>query len=122
MTTFGLVRSPVLAAPALRCVLTSNQRGDTSDAVCEFYNLVFMEFKKKDDGSLEPLKQKNIDTGLGLERMARILQEVPNNSKTLDQTNYEKAYEIGNMSLGCCIHPRGCPVGNACREVHRAYC
>lgn len=42
----------------------------------EFYNLVFMEFNKKDDGSLEPLKQKNIDTGLGLERMARILQKV----------------------------------------------
>jgi len=42
----------------------------------EFYNLVFMQYNKKDDGSLEPLKQKNIDTGLGLERMARILQRV----------------------------------------------
>lgn len=36
-----------------------------------------MQFNKKDDGSLEPLKQKNIDTGMGLERMARILQKVP---------------------------------------------
>jgi len=35
-----------------------------------------MQYNKKDDGSLEPLKQKNIDTGLGLERMARILQQV----------------------------------------------
>lgn len=35
-----------------------------------------MQYNKKDDGSLEPLKQKNIDTGLGLERMARILQKV----------------------------------------------
>lgn len=42
----------------------------------EFYNLVFMQYNKKDDGSLEPLKQKNIDTGLGLERMAQILQKV----------------------------------------------
>lgn len=42
----------------------------------EFYNLVFMQYNKKDDGSVEPLKQKNIDTGLGLERMARILQKV----------------------------------------------
>lgn len=42
----------------------------------EFYNLVFMQYNKKDDGSLEPLKQKNIDTGLGLERVARILQKV----------------------------------------------
>lgn len=44
----------------------------------EFYNLVFMQYNKKDDGSLEPLKQKNIDTGLGLERIARILQKVFN--------------------------------------------
>lgn len=35
-----------------------------------------MQYNKSDDGSLEPLKQKNIDTGLGLERMARILQKV----------------------------------------------
>ncbi|KAJ7523116.1 hypothetical protein O6H91_18G038300 [Diphasiastrum complanatum] len=48
----------------------------------EFYNLVFMQFNRKDDGSLELLKQKNIDTGLGLERMARILQNVPNNYET----------------------------------------
>lgn len=42
----------------------------------EFYNLVFMQYNKTEDGTLEPLKQKNIDTGLGLERMARILQKV----------------------------------------------
>lgn len=35
-----------------------------------------MQYNKKEDGSLEPLKQRNIDTGLGLERMARILQKV----------------------------------------------
>lgn len=49
--------------------------GDDSRFI-EFYNLVFMQYNKKDDGSLEPLKQKNIDTGLGLERVARILQKV----------------------------------------------
>ena len=49
--------------------------GDDSRFI-EFYNLVFMQYNKKDDGSLEPLKQKNIDTGMGLERMARILQKV----------------------------------------------
>jgi alanyl-tRNA synthetase len=35
-----------------------------------------MQYNKMDDGSLEPLKQKNIDTGLDLERLARILQKV----------------------------------------------
>ncbi|KAL3383222.1 hypothetical protein AABB24_002629 [Solanum stoloniferum] len=65
----------------------------------EFYNLVFMQYNKKDDGSLEPLKQKNIDTGLGLERMARILQKVPNNYETdLIFPILEKAAELANVS------------------------
>ncbi|GJP41585.1 hypothetical protein CLOM_g1241 [Closterium sp. NIES-68] len=48
----------------------------------EFYNLVFMESNRRDDGSLEPLHKKNIDTGLGLERLAQILQQVPSNYET----------------------------------------
>ena len=40
----------------------------------EFYNLVFMEFNRSAEGDLSPLKNKNIDTGMGLERMAQILQ------------------------------------------------
>jgi hypothetical protein len=40
----------------------------------EFYNLVFMELNRTPDGKLEPLAAKNIDTGMGLERMAQILQ------------------------------------------------
>jgi len=35
-----------------------------------------MQYNRTDDGRLEPLKNKNIDTGLGLERMAQILQQV----------------------------------------------
>ncbi|KAL3624356.1 hypothetical protein CASFOL_033172 [Castilleja foliolosa] len=65
----------------------------------EFYNLVFMQYNKKDDGSLEPLKQKNIDTGLGLERMARILQQVPNNYETdLIFPIIEKASNLARVS------------------------
>ena len=48
----------------------------------EFYNLVFMQYNRDGDGNLTPLKNKNIDTGLGLERMAQILQQVPNNYET----------------------------------------
>ncbi|KAK4798324.1 hypothetical protein SAY86_030650 [Trapa natans] len=65
----------------------------------EFYNLVFMQFNKKDDGTLEPLKQKNIDTGMGLERVARILQNVPNNYETdLIYPIIKKAAELANVS------------------------
>jgi alanyl-tRNA synthetase len=43
----------------------------------EFWNLVFMEYELHPDGKLTPLPKQNIDTGLGLERGARILQQVP---------------------------------------------
>ncbi|MEQ9622826.1 alanine--tRNA ligase [Coleofasciculus chthonoplastes] len=48
----------------------------------EYYNLVFMQYNRDADGNLTPLQNKNIDTGLGLERMAQILQQVPNNYET----------------------------------------
>jgi alanyl-tRNA synthetase len=43
----------------------------------EFWNLVFMEYELHPDGTLTPLPTQNIDTGLGLERTARIVQNVP---------------------------------------------
>ncbi len=48
----------------------------------EFYNLVFMQYNRDVEGNLTPLQNKNIDTGMGLERMAQILQQVPNNYET----------------------------------------
>jgi alanyl-tRNA synthetase len=42
----------------------------------EFWNLVFMEYEQHADGTLTPLPKQNIDTGLGLERGAAILQDV----------------------------------------------
>ena len=48
----------------------------------EFYNLVFMQYNRDALGSLTPLAARCIDTGMGLERMAQILQGVPNNYET----------------------------------------
>ena len=48
----------------------------------ELYNLVFMQFNRDAAGTLTPLANRNIDTGMGLERMAQILQGVSNNYET----------------------------------------
>ncbi|MEH1796780.1 alanine--tRNA ligase [Nostoc sp.] len=48
----------------------------------EFYNLVFMQYNRDASGNLTPLQNKNIDTGMGLERISQILQKVPNNYET----------------------------------------
>lgn len=48
----------------------------------ELYNLVFMQYNRDAEGNLTPLANKNIDTGMGLERMAQILQGVSNNYET----------------------------------------
>ncbi|MFN6155129.1 MAG: alanine--tRNA ligase [Dolichospermum sp.] len=48
----------------------------------EFYNLVFMQYNRDASGNLTPLQNQNIDTGMGLERMAQILQKKPNNYET----------------------------------------
>ena len=67
----------------------------------EFYNLVFMQYNRDADGNLTPLANKNIDTGLGLERMAQILQQVPNNYETdLILPIIQTAAEIARIDYG----------------------
>ncbi len=51
--------------------------GDDSDRFLEFWNHVFMSYDLHEDGSLTELPSRNIDTGMGLDRMAAILQDVP---------------------------------------------
>jgi len=50
--------------------------GCECDRFLEFWNLVFMEYDLKPDGSVVPLPNQNVDTGLGLERGAMLLQDV----------------------------------------------
>ena len=49
----------------------------TDDRWVEVWNHVMMRYRRLDDGSLEPLKQQNIDTGLGLERLTMLLEDKP---------------------------------------------
>src|SRR5918992_833661 len=46
------------------------------DRFLEFWNLVFMEYELRVDGTLTPLPKQNVDTGMGLERTAAVLQSV----------------------------------------------
>lgn len=75
--------------------------GCDCDRFLEFWNLVFTQFDKQEDGSYGDLENKNIDTGMGLERMACIMQDVDNIFEVdTIQSVLKKVTEIANIEYG----------------------
>jgi alanyl-tRNA synthetase len=75
--------------------------GDDTDRFLEFWNHVFMTYDLGADGSLTPLPMRNIDTGMGLDRMAAILQDVPSVYETdLVRPLIDLAEEMSGRAYG----------------------
>ena len=79
-----------------------NYPGGENERYLEIWNLVFSEFNHQADGTYEPLPHKNIDTGMGLERMVSIIQNAPTNFETdLFMPIIEPVQELsGNFAYG----------------------
>ena len=59
-----------------------NYPGGENERWLEIWNIVFSQFNHEPDGSYEPLPHKNIDTGMGLERVVSVFQDAPTNFET----------------------------------------
>lgn len=74
--------------------------GCDCDRFLEFWNLVFPQFNQQADGKLQTLKRRGVDTGMGLERIARIMQEKNSNYETdLFAPLIKKIEEIAQTGL-----------------------
>jgi len=75
--------------------------GDPGERFVELWNLVFMQFDRSADGKMTPLPRPSIDTGMGLERMACVLQGKLSNYETdLLRPIIERAAELCGVTYG----------------------
>ncbi|AAX66666.1 TPA: alanine--tRNA ligase [Salmonella enterica subsp. enterica serovar Choleraesuis] len=89
---------------------------EDGDRYIEIWNIVFMQFNRQADGAMEPLPKPSVDTGMGLERIAAVLQHVNSNYdidlfRTLIEAvaKVTGATDLGNKSLRVIAdHIRSC--------------
>ncbi|EBG7291273.1 alanine--tRNA ligase [Salmonella enterica] len=89
---------------------------EDGDRYIEIWNIVFMQFNRQADGTMEPLPKPSVDTGMGLERIAAVLQHVNSNYdidlfRTLIEAGAKVtgATDLGNKSLRVIAdHIRSC--------------
>lgn len=87
--------------PEFSCGKTGCDVGCDCDRYLEIWNLVFMQYNRLDDGTLEPLPSQNIDTGMGLERLASVVQQVSGDFQTdLFKPLVDRSCEICGINYG----------------------
>ncbi|MCD6389729.1 MAG: alanine--tRNA ligase, partial [Desulfobulbaceae bacterium] len=87
--------------PEVGCGRADCKVGCDCDRYLELWNLVFMQFERSEDGKLTPLPRPSIDTGMGLERIAAVVQGVHSNyDSDLFTGLINKIAEISKISYG----------------------
>jgi len=87
--------------PSFSCGRPDCGVGCECDRYLEVWNLVFMQYNRLEDGTLEPLPKQNIDTGMGLERLSSVVQQVEGDFQTdLFKPLIDKSCEICGTRYG----------------------
>lgn len=87
--------------PSFSCGRPDCGVGCECDRYLEVWNLVFMQYNRLEDGTLVPLPKQNIDTGMGLERLASVVQQVAGDFQTdLFKPLIDKSCEICGIRYG----------------------